>query len=87
MSSPGAACYPVGVASPPTTLDLRGLRCPLTWARAKVVLEESAAGDVLVLVVDDPRSVRDVPRAAEAAGHQVAGIEVRGDATHITIEV
>jgi len=87
VSSPRVACYPVRVTATPTTLDLRGIRCPLTWARAKVMLEALAAGATLVLVVDDPRSVRDVPRAAEAAGHHVAGVEVCGAATHIVIEV
>jgi TusA-related sulfurtransferase len=75
------------VTGAPTTLDLRGVRCPLTWARAKVVLEERVAGDVLVLIVDDPRSVRDVPRAAEAAGHHVADVAAHGTDFHITIEV
>jgi TusA-related sulfurtransferase len=70
-----------------TTLDLRGIRCPLTWARAKVVLEERGAGDVVVLIVDDPRSVRDVPRAAEAAGHHVVDVSARGGVSHIAIEV
>ena len=87
LSSRQAACYPSRVTEGMTTLDLRGIRCPLTWARAKVVLEERAPGDVLVLIVDDARSVQDVPRAAEAAGHHVTGIEDRGDSVRITIEV
>jgi tRNA 2-thiouridine synthesizing protein A len=51
------------------TLDLRGIKCPLSWARAKVRLDELRRGDRLILLLDDTRALRDIPRAAEAAGH------------------
>ena len=68
-------------------LDLRGVRCPLTWARARVLLETLARGVEVELVVDDPQSVRDVPRAAEAAGHHVIGVEPEAAAWRIVLEV
>lgn len=52
-------------------LDLRGVKCPLNWAHAKVQLEQMARGQVLELMLDDPRAVRDIPRAAEAEGYCV----------------
>ena len=55
-------------------LDLRGVKCPLNWARARVHLDELPAGAHLLLVVDDPRAVRDIPRAAEASGHAVGDL-------------
>ncbi len=67
-------------------LVLIGVRCPLNWARAKVRLEEMAEGERLALVVDDPRAVRDIPRAAEAHGYAVVGVARRGDAWRIEIE-
>lgn len=67
-------------------LDLRGVRCPLTWARAKVRLAALARGTTLVLLVDDPRSVRDVPRAAEADGYVVDAVDEAGPPWRITIE-
>ena len=56
-------------------MDLRGVRCPLNWARAKVRLESLPCGAELELILDDPKGVRDIPRAAEAEGYVV--IEVR----------
>lgn len=53
------------------TLDLRGVKCPLNWARAKVRLEQLAPGASLELVLDDPKGARDIPRAAEAEGFDV----------------
>jgi sulfite reductase (NADPH) hemoprotein beta-component/sulfite reductase (ferredoxin) len=55
----------------PLVVDLRGVRCPLAWAKAKVRLETLARGSAVELVIDDPRSLRDLPRAAEANGHHV----------------
>jgi TusA-related sulfurtransferase len=49
-------------------LDLRGVRCPLSWAKAKLYLEEQAPGTEVELILDDPKGARDIPRAAEAEG-------------------
>jgi tRNA 2-thiouridine synthesizing protein A len=69
------------------TLDLRGIRCPLSWAKARVVLETLAPGEELELVVDDAQAARDIPRAAEAVGHHVAAVAVEPAGWRITIEV
>ena len=56
-------------------LDLRGVKCPLNWAKAKVRLEYLDQGDHLELVIDDPKGRRDIPRAAEAEGYVIVEIE------------
>jgi len=68
------------------TLDLRGVRCPLSWARARVRLEGMARGDELDLVLDDPQGAADIPRAAEATGHHVVGVVAEVGRWRITIE-
>jgi tRNA 2-thiouridine synthesizing protein A len=55
-------------------LDLRGVRCPLNWAKAKVRLEQLAPETPLELLLDDPKGARDIPRAAEASGYVVAEV-------------
>jgi TusA-related sulfurtransferase len=52
-------------------LNLRGVKCPLNWAHAKVRLERMEPGAILELTLDDPRGARDIPRAAEAEGYAV----------------
>ena len=69
------------------TYDLRGVRCPLSWAKAKVRLEGMAAGTELDLLLDDPQGAADIPRAAESAGHQVVAVVEEGGRWRITIEV
>jgi TusA-related sulfurtransferase len=68
-------------------LDLRGVRCPLNWARAKVKLESLARGTELTLILDDPRGVRDIPRAAEAEGYAVAEAVREDSGWRLTITV
>ena len=59
-------------------LDLRGVRCPLSWARTKVRLEVLARGEELAVRIDDPKGARDIPRAAESEGY-AAEVEVESD--------
>jgi tRNA 2-thiouridine synthesizing protein A len=56
-------------------LDLRGIKCPLNWAHAKVRLEQMERGQILELILDDPRGARDIPRAAEAEGYSMLARE------------
>jgi tRNA 2-thiouridine synthesizing protein A len=56
-------------------LDLRGIKCPLNWAHAKVRLETMRRGQTLELTIDDPRGARDIPRAAEAEGYAVGEVQ------------
>jgi tRNA 2-thiouridine synthesizing protein A len=67
-------------------LDLRGVPCPLSWAKAKVVLADLAPCDLLELTLDDPRGARDLPRAAEAEGHHVVSQQQEAGYWRITIE-
>jgi TusA-related sulfurtransferase len=67
-------------------LDLRGLKCPLNWAHAKVRLEAMRRGETIELTIDDPRGARDIPRAAEAEGHAVTRIESADDLWRLWIE-
>lgn len=62
-------------ASPYEEYDLRGVRCPMNWVRAKVRLEEMPRGAVLCLWLDDPKGAADLPRAAEAEGYAVLAVE------------
>ena len=68
-------------------LDLCGVRCPLSWAKARVRLETMRRGAELDLLLDDAQGAADIPRAAEAAGHHVVGVVQEGGRWRITLEV
>jgi len=67
-------------------LDLRGVKCPLSWAHARVRLETMATGDEVELLVDEAQAATDIPRAAEASWHHVIGVIEDGAVWRITIE-
>lgn len=71
---------------PARVVDARGLGCPVNWAKAKATLEEIDVGDLLEVLVDDPRSERDLPAAAEAEGHVVVSVEATATWLRILIE-
>jgi tRNA 2-thiouridine synthesizing protein A len=56
---------------PTRDLDLRGLLCPLTWARTRYALESLAPGDELCILVDHRPAVPDIKRNAEDLGHEI----------------
>jgi TusA-related sulfurtransferase len=62
------------------TLDVTGLRCPMTWVRTKLELERLAAGETLEVRLPAGEAVESVPRSAREAGHDV---EIAG--TTVTI--
>jgi TusA-related sulfurtransferase len=68
-------------------MDLRGVRCPLNWAKAKVQLEALPRGAELELILDDPKGARDIPRAAEAEGYAVIEVEQRPKDWRLIIRV
>lgn len=67
-------------------VDLRGVPCPLNWAKAKVRLEAAPRGCELSFLVDDPRSIRDLPQAAEAEGYAVIAVDDLGGFWRLVIE-
>jgi tRNA 2-thiouridine synthesizing protein A len=60
------------------TLDLRGLLCPLTWARTKYALSRLGPGTQLRLVLDHRPAVPDIKRNAEETGNEVVSSRETG---------
>ncbi len=59
----------------------------MSWARARVRLDEMDVGEKLVLLLDEPRALRDIPIAAEAAGYVANEATAVGDSWRLLIEV
>ena len=56
-----------------TTLDARGLACPLPVLRAHRALRDMAAGSRLRLLTTDRASVADVRAFCRETGHELTG--------------
>lgn len=56
-------------------IDLKGLKCPMTFVKTKLALEELEAGQILKSIVDDPTASQDVPRSAKLQGYEVLDVK------------
>ncbi len=65
-------------------LDVRGLRCPVPYVRAKALVPSLATGDVLVVLATDPEAPVDIGALATDEGLEV-GCERHGDEWHVTL--
>ena len=61
-----------------TTLNLRGLKCPLPALRARKALTRLASGDLLVLECTDPLAEIDIPNLLRETGDALEGTRARG---------
>ena len=59
-------------------LDLRGLLCPVTWARTKYALGRLPRGGELRVLLDHRPAVPDIKRNAEELGHEVVSTRESG---------
>ena len=65
-----------------TTVDARGLACPLSLTMAKRRIAELAAGETLVVLATDPEAPIDLAAWAAEAGH---GFEERLGGEHLEL--
>jgi len=62
-----------------STIDARGLLCPLPVLKLRKRLAPVAPGGSVMLLADDPAAVVDVPHFCTEAGHQLIAVDDQGD--------
>ena len=62
-----------------TTINLRGLRCPLPALRARKALSKMPAGDLLIVECTDPLAAIDIPNLVRETGDALEGTAQDGD--------
>ena len=62
-----------------TTINLRGLKCPLPALRARKALSKMPAGDVLVVECTDPLAEIDIPNLVRETGDALEARSQEGD--------
>jgi len=58
-----------------TTLDLKGLKCPLPVLKTRKALSRLAAGDRLTVLTTDPMAEIDIPHFCSENGHTLIEAE------------
>lgn len=60
-------------ALPQRLLDLRGERCPYTFIKARLAIEELSCGEVLEVLLDFAPAFQRVPASLGVLGHETLG--------------
>lgn len=63
-------------------VDITDVVCPVTFVKAKVVLEEMEEGEVLAVKMNDGEPVQNVPRSIKEEGHQILKLDANEDGTY-----
>ena len=67
-------------------IDLRGLKCPVNFAKTKVQMARMIPGEIIEVVLDDGEPIQNVPRSAQLEGHKVLNQEKIDDHWRVLIE-
>jgi tRNA 2-thiouridine synthesizing protein A len=68
-----------------TTLNLRGLKCPLPALRTRKALKSLAPGDMLVVECTDPLAALDIPNLVRETGDALENTARADDAIIFSI--
>lgn len=63
-------------------IDVRDLRCPMTWVRTKVALARVNDGALLDVLLGDGEMLRNVPQNARDDGHEVVSLDADAPGSH-----
>jgi sulfite reductase (ferredoxin) len=70
-----------------TSLDLRGIACPINYVKAKMALEKLTDSDSLEMQIDTGEAYRMVPASLREDGHKVVELSPSEDETYYTLVV
>lgn len=68
-----------------TTLDLRGLSCPMPIMKLAAAVKKGASGDVFEAVSDDAGFEPDILAWVKETGHQMGGLTKAGKDITVTV--
>ncbi len=68
------------------TLDTRGMACPMPIIKTKKAMDELEAGQILLVIADDPGAKEDFPAWCEQTGNKLLKMEEKDDDIYIYIK-
>jgi TusA-related sulfurtransferase len=68
------------------TVDLRGVRCPTNFVKAKLALEMVDSGEVVEFFLDPGEPIENVPRSLKAESHKLLKLEEKDGFYVLTVE-
>ena len=62
------------------------MKCPLNFARTKVLLAEMQPGQLLEIILDDGEPIENVPESVRLEGHRILRQDKNGEHWTVLIE-
>ena len=69
-----------------STLDLRGVLCPMNFVKTKLKLESMNDGEVLEIILDSGEPIQNVPKSIKEEGHKIVEVKREGDFFRLKIQ-
>lgn len=63
------------------TVDVTDVKCPTTFVKAKIAIEELDEGQILAIRLNDGEPVQNVPRSLKEEGHEILKLNDNQDGT------
>ncbi|MFS1562523.1 MAG: sulfurtransferase TusA [Candidatus Arsenophonus phytopathogenicus] len=63
--------------NPNRTLDTQGLRCPEPMMMIRKMVRQMVEGETLLIIADDPATIRDIPAFCRFIEHQLLAEEIQ----------
>ena len=71
--------------TPVKCVDLTGEVCPMTFVKAKLHMEQIAAGGLIEFILKEGEHMRDVPRSLKDEGHHVEKVRQDGNRYYLLV--
>lgn len=72
-------------AAPLKVIDLKGVKCPINFVKAKIELSKIQTGEKIAFQLDDGEPINNVPRSIQLEGHEVLKISENFDGYNLLI--
>jgi TusA-related sulfurtransferase len=69
----------IEISEPDKKLDVRGLYCPSPALQTTVELSKMQAGQILIVLADDPTAEEDITELCHKRGHELVELKKNGN--------
>lgn len=69
-----------------STLDLRGVMCPINFVKTKLKLEAMESGEILEVILDSGDPIQNVPKSIKEEGHKIVEVKKEGDFFRLKVQ-
>ncbi|OGP12671.1 MAG: hypothetical protein A2052_07875 [Deltaproteobacteria bacterium GWA2_54_12] len=69
-----------------STIDLRGVMCPINFVKTKLKLEAMNPGEILEVILDSGDPIQNVPKSIKEEGHKIVEVKKEGDFFRLKVQ-